>query len=112
MLIRLDDRRLSTTSKMQGNCFESNTDYDSGVDFWLTGVDSEYKCQDFCKKEPLCNYFTYIKRSSAKQQRGDCWLIAGVKGEKTIEKDRISGEKNCRNIPRVETDKSHKHQLK
>ena len=79
-----------------GNCFERNIDYDSGVDFWLTGVDSVNKCQEFCQKEPLCNYFTYIKRSSATQQSRDCWLKA-VKGEKIEETDRISGPKNCRN---------------
>ena len=56
----------------------------------------------------MCNYFTYVTRSSAKQESGDCWLKA-VKGVKVKENGRISGEKNCKIIPRVETDKAHKH---
>ena len=67
----------------KGQCMQSSPTLSSFVD-------SEYSCRQECQMNPLCNWFTYFKKSTNCQQFKNCVTL-----DQNSCTDCLTGEKDC-----------------
>ena len=74
------------SSSFSASCFSNNIDYNGGDITSSRGVHSIQECQDLCKENKECEYFTVQKSMSSRSPNQfhynvkRCWLKRGPGG--------------------------------